>query len=110
MYIKEIKDKFSPNLIIIGENLQDSDLLPVFIEIPEGFGANLIESSTPEKPEYEHFTPASYYYLIDVNETIVNDGDFYSVIYGPNLIEGKYGIAIGYKEEFTLSEWLLIPF
>jgi len=25
------------------------------------------------------------------------------------LRRGKYGIAIGYKEEFTLSEWLLIP-
>ena len=110
LYIKEIKENFSPNLIIIGENLQDADLLPVFIEIPEGFGANLIESLTPEKLEYEPFTPASYYYLIDVDETIVDEGDFYLVIYEPNLEEGKYGIAIGYKEEFTLSEWLLIPF
>ena len=32
------------------------------------------------------------------------------VIYEPNLLERKYGNAIGYKEEFTLSEWLLIPF
>jgi len=63
----------------------------------------------PEKPEYEPFTPASYYYLVDVNETISNEGDYYLVVYEPNLEEGKYGIAIGYTEEFTLSEWLLIP-
>ncbi|MCJ7713580.1 hypothetical protein MUO66_03875 [Candidatus Bathyarchaeota archaeon] len=110
LYIKEIAENFSPNLIIIGEDLPDTDLLPVFIEIPEGFGASLIESSIPEKPEYEPFTPASYYYLVDVDEPISKEGDYYVVVYEPNLEEGKYGIAIGYKEEFTVSEWLLIPF
>lgn len=110
LYIKEIKENFSPNLIIMGEDLPNADLLPVFIEIPEGFGAILIEASIPEKPEYEPFTPASYYYLIDYDKTFSNEGDYYVVVYEPNLEEGKYGIAIGYKEEFTVSEWLLIPF
>ncbi len=87
-----------------------ADSLPDFIEIPEGFGARLVAPSMPEKPEYEPFTPASYYYLIDVDETVSEDGDYYLAVYDPNLEDGKYGIAIGYKEEFTLSEWLLIPF
>ena len=110
LYIKRIEGNFNPNLIIMGEDLQLADSLPSFIEIPEGFGAYLIEPSIPEKPEYEPFTPASYYYLIDVDETISKEGDYYLAVYEPNLEEGKYGIAIGYKEEFTLSEWLLIPF
>ena len=110
LYIKEIEGNFSPHLIIMGEDLQLADSLPSFIEIPEGFGASLVEPTMPEKPEYEPFTPASYYYLVDVDETISKEGDYYLVVYEPNLEEGKYGIAIGYKEEFTLSEWLLIPF
>jgi len=110
LYTKENKANFAPHLIIMGEDLQLADSLPSFIEIPEGFGASLVVPSMPEKPEYEPFTPASYYYLIDVDETISNEGDYYLAIYNPNLEEGKYGIAIGYKEEFTLSEWLLIPF
>jgi len=110
LYIKRIEGNFYPNLIIMSEDLQLVDSLPSFIETPEGFGANLIEPSIPEKPEYEPFTPASYYYLVDVDETISKEGDYYLVVYEPNLEEGKYGIAVGYKEEFTLSEWLLIPF
>ena len=109
LYIKEINENFSPNLIIIGPDMSDTNLLPVFIEIPEGFGASLIESLIPEKPEYEPFTPASYYYLVDVDLNISTEADYYVIVYEPNLEEGKYGIAIGYKEEFTISEWLLIP-
>jgi len=109
IYTKEIDGNFAPNLIIMAENLPTDNSLPDYIEIPEGFGAKLVKSSIPDQPEYEPFTPASYYYLADVDETISNEGDYYLVVYEPNLEEGKYGIAIGYKEEFTLSEWLLIP-
>jgi len=110
LYIKERKENFAPHLIIMGENFQLPASLPSFIEIPDGYGARLIEPTMPEKPEFEPFTPASYYYLIDIDETILNEGDYYLATYNPDLKEGKYGIAIGYKEEFTLSEWLLIPF
>ena len=110
LYTKEYKENFAPHLIIMGEDLQLADSLPSFIEIPQGFGASLVEPSKPEKPEYEPFTPASYYYLIDIDVTISNEGKYYLAIYEPNAEEGKYGIAIGYKEEFTFSEWLLIPF
>ncbi len=110
LYTKESKENFAPHLIIMGEDLQSADSLPSFIEIPEGFGASLVAPSIPEKPEYEPFTPASYYYLIDIDENISKEGNYYLAIYDPNSEEGKYGIAIGYKEEFTLSEWLLIPF
>ena len=110
LYTKESEENFAPHLIIMGEGFELADSLPSFIEVPEGFGASLVEPSMPEKPEYEPFTPASYYYLIDVDETISKEGNYYLAIYDPNSGEGKYGIAIGYKEEFTLSEWLLIPF
>ncbi len=110
LYIKEIKENFSPNLIIISPDLFDTDLLPAFIEIPEGLRTKLVESSLPEKRDYEPFTPASYYYLVDVELNISTEADYYVVVYEPNLEEGKYGLAIGYKEEFTISEWLLIPF
>ena len=110
LYTKERKENFSPHLIVMGEDRKLADYLPSFVEIPDGFGASLIEPTIPEKPEYEPFTPASYYYLIDVDETIRIEGNYYLAIYDPDQEEGKYGIAIGYKEEFTLSEWLLIPF
>lgn len=110
LFTKERREDFSPHLIIVGEGFETTNSLPSFVEIPEGLGVRLVEPLRPENPEYEPFTPTSYYYLIDVNEPISKKGDYYLVAYDPNFEEGKYGIAIGYKEEFTLSEWLLIPF
>lgn len=110
LFTKESKENFTPNLIIMGQDIPTADSIPSYIEIPEGFGVSLVEPSKSEKPEYEPFTPASYYYLIDIDETISEEGTYYLAIFSPNFEEGKYGIAIGYKEEFTLSEWLLIPF
>lgn len=110
LYTKETPENFAPNLIIMAENLAQPDDLPSYIEKPEGYGATIFKPSTPENREYEPFTPTSYYYLIDVDESISEHGDYYVVVFEPNMEEGKYGIAIGYKEEFTISEWLLIPF
>lgn len=110
LYVKEIEGGFSPHLILMAEALTMTNTLPIFIEKPAGFNATIIEPSIPEDREYEPFTPTSYYYLIDVDHVVSVEGDYYVVVYEPNAIEGKYGIAIGYKEEFTLSEWLLIPF
>jgi hypothetical protein len=52
------------------------------------------------------FTPSSYYQLISVDLIVEQSGDYYLVVYGI----GKYGLAVGYKEEFSLLEWLKIPF
>jgi hypothetical protein len=110
LYTKDIQGNFSPHLVVMADDLAPTDDAPGYIEKPEGFGAILIEPSIPQNREYEPFTPASYYYLIDVDEPISEHGDYYVVVFEPNMEEGKYGIAIGYKEEFTISEWLLIPF
>ena len=109
LFIKEIKEDFSPHLVIMGEALPSPDDFPDSVEKPNEFGAIIVKPSAPENPEYEPFTPTSYYYLIHVDEIISQEADYYVAVYEPSSIEGKYGIAIGYKE-FTLSEWLLIPF
>jgi hypothetical protein len=110
VFVKEKLDDFSPHLAIASEAILDADLLPDFIEIPDSFGVRIVEAEMTENLEYEPFTPTSYYYLHDVDETISVEGDYYVIVFEPNSEEGKYGIAIGYKEEFTVSEWLLIPF
>jgi len=110
LYIKEFKGDFFPKLIVMGADLALPDDFPSSIEKPEGYGAILFDSTIPENREYEPFTPTSYYYLIDVDIPILESGDYYVVVFEPHLEEGKYGIAIGYKEEYTLSEWVMIPF
>jgi hypothetical protein len=109
LYVKELDD-FSPQLVVMGEDFGLDDNVPDSIEKPEGYSAILFDSSKPEEREYEPFTPTSYYYLIDVDIPIIKNGEYYVAVFEPNLEEGKYGLAIGYKEEYSLSEWIMIPF
>jgi hypothetical protein len=109
LYVKELDD-FSPQLVVMGEDFGLDNNVPDSIEKPEGYSAILFDSSKPEEREYEPFTPTSYYYLIDVDIPIIKNGEYYVAVFEPNLEEGKYGLAIGYKEEYSLSEWIMIPF
>lgn len=109
LYVKELDD-FSPQLVVMGADFGLDDNIPDSIEKPEGYGAILFDSTKPEDREYEPFTPTSYYYLIDVDIPIIKNGEYYAAVFEPNVKEGKYGLAIGYKEEFSLSEWIMIPF
>lgn len=109
IYTSKSEDSsFDPHLAIIGSDISLGLAVPDFIEVPDGAGVNIIEPSRPQKPEYEPFTPSSYYYLVDFNKEIQTDGTYYLAIYY-NTSPGRYGMAVGYKEEFTISEWLKIP-
>lgn len=99
---------FAPVLVIMGPGITSRDTLPDFIEVPDGVGFVIIEATRPERPEYEPFTPASYYYLSDFDMEISISGTYYFAVYEPNR-GGRYGIALGYKEEFTLLEWIKVP-
>lgn len=99
---------FAPNLVVMGPDIASEDILPEFVEVPDGFGFVIIETDRPEKPEYEPFTPTSYYYLVDFDMEISTGGTYYFAVY-ETAREGRYGVALGYKEEFTLLEWVKIP-
>jgi len=102
-----VKSEFKPNIIVTGPSIKSTDVLPEGIEIPDGRGFILIESSLGEA-EYEPFTPASYYDLSRANIPITESGTYYVIVFDFEN-EGKYGLAIGYVEKFSFSEWIGIP-
>lgn len=109
LYVPRNEDPiFAPTLIVMGPDIQSKGEVPTLIEAPKDVGIAVIEARRPQKPEYEPFTPSSYFYLADVDVTISNGGTYHFAVYEPS-IEGRYGLAVGYREVFTLSEWLLIP-
>jgi len=109
LYLPRNEDPgFSPNLVVMGPGIASMGEMPGFIEVPEGAGVALVESERPERPEYEPFTPTSYYYVADYDTEVTVEGHYYFAVYEPDG-EGRYGLAIGYKEEFTLVEWVKIP-
>ncbi len=99
---------FIPNLVIISPSIESQSQVPLTIEVPDDVEATLIKGDQPEALEYEPFTPTSYYFTADYRADITVEGDYYFGIYSDEG-EGRYGIAVGYVETFTLIEWLMIP-
>ncbi|KYC45706.1 MAG: hypothetical protein APG12_01059 [Candidatus Methanofastidiosum methylothiophilum] len=102
-----VKSEFNPNIVVTGPGIKSTDVLPEGVEIPEGMGFIIIESKLGEA-EYEPFTPASYYYLSDAIIPVTETGTYYVGVFDFDN-EGKYGLAIGYVEKFSISEWIGIP-
>jgi hypothetical protein len=101
--------KFSPRLVVMGPDIPLGLQPPEFVEVPQGYTAVTLHVERPERPEYEPFTPASYYYLASFDMEVQGEGVYYFAVFDPSH-EGRYGVAMGYRETFTLTEWLLIPF
>jgi len=108
LYIPLVEKGFMPKLVIMGPGISSKDAIPEFVEVPEGVGIILLESRKSERPEYEPFTPSSYYYLADFDLEITIRDDYYLAIFDPSR-GGRYGLATGYREVFGIDEWLLVP-
>jgi hypothetical protein len=100
-------DSMVPDLAIIGPGVPPSGDVPAFVQVPLGSGAAVIPGESPGMPSYEPFTPQPIYKVARFNVTVPQDGDYYVAVYGPE--GGKYSLAPGYVEEFTVDEWLMIP-
>jgi len=105
--VSESED-FTPNLVVMGPGITAKDEIPSYIEAPDEGGRMSISSERPERPAYEPFTPSSYYYIADVDLEILATGDYYLVIHEPDQ-GGRYGLAVGYREEYSLFEWIMVP-
>jgi hypothetical protein len=100
-------DSMVPDLAIMGPGVPPSGELPPFVQVPAGAGAMVVEGEPPGVPGYEPFTPQPIYEVARFDHTATQDGDHYLAVWGP--ADGKYSLAPGYVEEFTVDEWLLIP-
>jgi hypothetical protein len=109
LYVPRNEDPgFAPSLVVMGPGMESGGEVPEYIEVPEGAGAILVEAERPERPEYEPFTPTSYYHLGDFEKEIASGGSYHFAVFDPHG-EGRYGLAIGYVETYTVTEWVKIP-
>jgi hypothetical protein len=121
---------FIPSLILIGPGLANEGKVPEKLEMPEGYGAKVLSYNLPESPVYEGFTPSAFYSLVKLDIKAPESGTYYAAVgaipeagsrKGEDTIdekglqereisrEGNYGLILGYKETFTLKEWISIP-
>jgi len=102
------KKGFTPGVVVMGKGLTSQGILPSGVEIPTGYNYIVFEGEKTNNREYEPFTPSSYYFTADVDITVNNTDVYYIAVFDESE-HGKVGIAIGFIETFSVTEWLLIP-
>ena len=78
------------------------------LEVPAGYDTLLVTGHAPATAEYEPFTPAATYEVASYSRVVRNPGVYYVAIVSQKN-ETHYSLSSGYKEEFSPSEWVLIP-
>jgi len=78
------------------------------VSVPRGYGAEIIRGIPPHRADYEPFTPAAVFEVASYSKEITAPGLYYLAVVSPSD-ETRYSIATGYIEEFTPSEWVLVP-
>ena len=99
---------FTPDLILMGPGLSNEGKVPETAEVPEGYGTKVFSGKALESATYEGFTPSAFYSLARADLQAPESGTYYAAV---SSIEGRgnYGVILGYREIFSLVEWLLIP-
>jgi hypothetical protein len=103
------KNTFTPSLAIMGPGIKSQGNIPAFIDIPTGAGVMAIAGKRPDQASYEPFTPARIYESVVIDMIVNTDGPYYVAVFEPTA-KGQYGLAIGYREEFEVYEWIRVPF
>ncbi len=104
---------FLPDLVIVGPFADKNGSLPITVELPGNSGWKVIDGVVPDTPTYEPFSPGSFLNLAVFDEHVPADGRYYVVVFqDPSIavIHGDYGLAVGYIESFTITDFITIPF
>ncbi len=102
------ESSFLPNLAVMGPGIASQDALPEYVETVEGDGIILLEGQRSSSPTYEPFTPSSFYELASLDQEASAGGTYHVAVYEPSQ-GGNYGLAIGYREQYELDEFIRIP-
>ena len=98
-----------PDMIVMspGTAVGADGLFPK-ITIPQGYSAGRIRGESAQKAEYEPFSPSAVFEVASYSKEITAPGLYYLAVVSP-ADETRYSIGVGYVEEFTPSEWILVP-
>jgi len=99
---------FMPGFVLMGPGVGKQGIVPDYVEVPAGADTLVVMGEQPDQATYEPFSPSSFFSLADLELEAPNSDTYYAAVYEPSM-GGHYGLAIGDRESYTLSEWILIP-
>lgn len=99
---------FLPGVVLMGPGIAGTGTVPAYVETPPGAGAMAVRGSRAARAAYEPFSPSAFVQLAEITITAPASGTYFVAVHD-DARGGHYGLAIGEREAFTLSEWLRMP-
>ncbi len=96
----------APTLVLTGPGIENSGPVPEPLTLPEGEGVIVIPPDRQAVASYEPFTPMALYDRADLSLAAPAGGEYSVQVRGD---AGRYILATGYLEEFSIAEWVLVP-
>jgi len=103
-------DGFTPSLVLMSPSLNGTDRVPPWVTVPKGMGAVAVEGERPERATYEPFAPSATYQTASITRAVETETTYLVAVYEPGNRSGPAGVAVGYAEEFSLAEYVTVPF
>jgi hypothetical protein len=100
---------FVPSFVLMGPGLTSNGTVPANVAVPPGASSIVMQGQQPDKATYEGFGPGSFYDLGSVDVKAPATGTYYVAVYDA-ANGGAYGLAIGERETYTPTEYVLIPY
>lgn len=103
-------DQFTPSIVVMSSSVTGSGSVPPGVTVPDGMDAIVVEGERPDAARYEPFGPSATYHTARVDRRVETETTFVIAIYEPDNRTGPAGVAIGYSEEFSITEFATVPF
>jgi len=106
---------FYPSLVLLGTGLNSSRLPSDHLALPREASGLKVQAANSKKTEvtvYEPFGPSSFKEIAEINISAPRSDRYYAAVYSNANAKGAlghYGLAVGYREEFSFSERITTP-
>lgn len=101
---------FLPSFALLIPGSDQRDPIPLYIEIPAGYGTTVVTGKDPVKASYEPFSPGWLYEVAGLTTSAPVDGVYYIVVFDEAQKTGNYALPVGYIETFTPIDFIMIPY
>ncbi|MCJ7443862.1 MAG: hypothetical protein MUO26_04925 [Methanotrichaceae archaeon] len=99
---------FTPKMALMGTGIKSMGNLSPVVAVPNNYGVQVIKTVHPDEAFYEPFGQGSYYQVAELDIAAPSSGKYYVAIFNENR-SGHYSLAVGYREEVSMLEMVLLP-
>lgn len=102
--------EFAPSMVVMSSEFERPPSVPAGVTVPADMGAIVVPGERPGSATLEPFGPSANYHTVALNRSIDVNTTVLVAVYEPANRGGPAGFTVGYTEEFSLLEYLTVPF